>query len=248
MRINVGHGFVWLFCSIAFTMAFNSASAEVVISPGLRTVLEIKEIKVDVVELILGPQGALLSQNQIPDLPIDSLPDDSGATNQNTNSEVGDQGPQGISGEVGATGETGDVGATGPQGEPGIPGPVGPKGDTGLTGATGLVGPQGAIGSPGLTGAIGPKGDIGLVGPTGPQGATGSIGPRGLTGLTGPQGATGPQGPTGPTGPVGSIGPEGPAGSIAGYSELVICFKDEKLVSFAPCANNETAITFLRKN
>ena len=166
---------------IFFLLVASSASADEELSPGLLKVSEIRQLKVVVSECVLGPQGALYSQNQL--LLSDStsicdirLSDPSDNTFDDNDSSV-----SGVPGETGAQGETGDVGATGPTGK---------SGERGATGAQGLTGSQGATGAQGLVG---------------PQGATGAQGLTGETGPAGPQGATGPQGSRGETGPAGSI-------------------------------------------
>lgn len=74
------------------------------------------------------------------------------------------------------------------QGPQGVPGPTGPTGPQGLTGPTGATGPSGGAGPAGATGAQGPQG---LQGATGATGATGPQGPQGIQGPTGATGATG---------------------------------------------------------
>ena len=129
---------------------------------------------------------------------------------------IGIQGPRGV---------TGPIGPTGSRGLQGITGPIGPQGVQGIQGPMGPVGPQGEKGEPGpqglqgLRGEIGPKGDKGdtgeqgIQGPAGPQGEKGDTGPQGIPGIKGDQGIQGPKGDQGEIGPQGPIGPAGPPGA-----------------------------------
>jgi hypothetical protein len=114
-----------------------------------------------------------------------------GATNWNSLSYGGIQGPTGPTGPIGVTGPTGPTGA-----------------DSTVTGPTGPTGPTGAAST--VTGPTGPAGVDGATGPTGPNGIDGATGP---TGPTGPEGAASTV--TGPTGPDGATGPTGPQPSLS---------------------------------
>ena len=104
-----------------------------------------------------------------------------------------------------------------------ISGKTGPKGEAGPKGEQG---PQGIQGETGPAGPTGPKGDAfkysdfteeqlaALKGPQGEAGPKGDQGPQGI------QGETGLQGETGPTGPAG------PAGTPAGFGEIVATVDD----------------------
>jgi hypothetical protein len=250
----------------------SSASAQEELSPGLLMVSNIKELDVSIPECIMGPQGAIYSQNQLLDskgisscdlILANEINDASSVIDIDLSELVVPPGPRGPVGPQGEIGPRGEIGNTGKTGATGLIGPQGQTGATGISGATGPVGPvgpSGPVGPVGPSGPVGPVGPVGPSGPVGPVGATGSpgaIGPRGLIGPTGPQGPQGnignmgPQGPTGAkgeTGPTGPKGETGPAGSISGYSEISFCFKDNKFVSLEPCRNGETLIIFLRKN
>ena len=231
MKINFGHGFIWLFCSLAFSLAFNSASAEEVISPGLVKVVEIKKIEVQVIECVLGPQGGLLSQNQIPRGSISNPQDPCEVINTSADGVTNPEG------EIGAVGESGQDGAQGASGQDGAPG------------ATGLTGAPGATGLTGAQGASGPQGERGATGLVGPQGATGVQGAQGLTGGQGATGAQGERGNTGPVGPVGATGPQGPAGNLGEFKEIVLCVKNDHVMSIGvECNKDEVPMTFLYKD
>ena len=102
-----------------------------------------------------------------------------------------------------------------------LKGEAGPKGEQGQKGDAGERGPQGEQGIQGIQGPAGPKGDAfkysdftedqlaALKGPKGDKGDTGERGPQGEQGIQGIQG------------PIGPKGDNGPAGTPAGFGEIV---------------------------
>lgn len=96
------------------------------------------------------------------------LPAKLGATDEGDgNTNIGPQGPEGMTGPQGIQGIKGDQGQTGIQGLQGV------KGDQGVAGPQGIQGLKGETGDTGPEGPQGIKGDKGLQGETGSTGATG---------------------------------------------------------------------------
>ena len=168
---------IFTFSILAITLAINNNKAEAAQNVAVIEATKMDDTDAFVLELLLGPQGALIHSNAEAKYLIKNIRailgreiDIIGKTGDS--GRPGDVGNQGISGIPGEPGSTGATGNTGPQGATGNTGPQGATGNTGPQGATGNTGPQGATGA---TGAAGPQGATGATGAAGPQGVPGNI-------------------------------------------------------------------------
>jgi hypothetical protein len=152
--------FVFTFSILAITLAINNNKAEAAQNVAVIEATKMDDTDAFVLELLLGPQGALIHSNSEAKYLIKNI-------RAILSREID------IIGKTGDSGRPGDVGGQGISGIPGNPGSTGATGNTGPQGATGNTGPQGATGNTGPQGATGN---------TGPQGATGAVGPQGAPG------------------------------------------------------------------
>ena len=234
LTITLQRGLLIVLVLISFTLAYNNTTARASQNPAITEVAISKKIDPSVLELILGPQGALKSPNSSAKYVLERF---------KILLEQNDLYQAQLLREK-LTGATGSQGLTGDQGSQGSTGLTGSQGSTGLTGSQGSTGLTGDQGSQGSTGATGSQGSTGA---TGSQGSTGATGSQGSTGLTGSQGSTGATGSVGPQGSVGATGATGPAGSIAGYHEVTICEKNGSL-SFGVCDKGGVNLILLVKD
>ena len=175
-----------------------------------------------------GPKGDAFTYNDFTEDQLAALKGPKG--DKGDQGDVGPIGPQGEQGLQGLQGIQGPVGPQGPKGDAftyndftedqleALKGPKGDKGDTGERGPQGEQGIQGPKGDKGDTGERGPQGEQGIQGPAGPKGDAftyNDFTPEQLASLKGPQGEQGIQGLAGPK------GDNGPAGTPAGFGEIV---------------------------
>lgn len=163
---------VFVFMVAALTLAINNSIANALQNPAIVQIAKQNDIDMAVVNLILGPQGSLISPNSSAKYLMKNIR----AMLKDPLEPVATAGRSGIPGDVGPQGERGFTGATGPQG---VQGEKGDKGDTGEKGDKGDVGPQGEKGD------TGPQGPGGSSGPQGAQGPQGQMGPQGVPGAAG---------------------------------------------------------------
>ena len=163
---------VFVFMVAAISLAINNSIANALQNPAIVEIAEQNAIDMAVVNLILGPQGPLISANSSAQYLMKNVR----AMLKEPIEPIATAGRSGIPGDIGPQGERGLTGATGPQG---VQGEKGEKGDTGEKGDKGDVGPQGEKGD------TGPQGPGGSSGPQGGQGPQGQMGPQGVPGVAG---------------------------------------------------------------
>jgi len=163
---------VFVFMVAAISLAINNSIAYALQNPAIVEIAEQNAIDIAVVNLILGPQGPLISPNSSAKYLMKNVR----AMLNEPIEPIATAGRSGIPGDIGPQGERGLTGATGPQG---VQGEKGDKGDTGEKGDKGDVGPQGEKGD------TGPQGPGGSSGPQGGQGPQGQMGPQGVPGVAG---------------------------------------------------------------
>lgn len=163
---------VFVFMVAAISLAINNSIANALQNPAIVEIAEQNAIDMAVVNLILGPQGPLISANSSAQYLMKNVR----AMLKEPIEPIATAGRSGIPGDIGPQGERGLTGATGPQG---VQGEKGEKGDTGEKGDKGDVGPQGEKGD------TGPQGPGGSTGPQGGQGPQGQMGPQGVPGVAG---------------------------------------------------------------
>ena len=163
---------VFVFMVAAISLAINNSIANALQNPAIVEIAEQNAIDMAVINLILGPQGPLISANSSAQYLMKNVR----AMLKEPIEPIATAGRSGIPGDIGPQGERGLTGATGPQG---VQGEKGDKGDTGEKGDKGDVGPQGEKGD------TGPQGPGGSSGPQGGQGPQGQMGPQGVPGVAG---------------------------------------------------------------
>lgn len=163
---------VFVFMVAAISLAINNSIANALQNPAIVEIAKQNAIDMAVVNLILGPQGPLISANSSAQYLMKNVR----AMLKEPIEPIATAGRSGIPGDIGPQGERGLTGATGPQG---VQGEKGEKGDTGEKGDKGDVGPQGEKGD------TGPQGPGGSTGPQGGQGPQGQMGPQGVPGVAG---------------------------------------------------------------
>ncbi len=154
---------VFVFMVAAISLAINNSIANALQNPAIVEIAEQNAIDMAVVNLILGPQGPLISPNSSAKYLMKNVR----AMLKEPIEPIATAGRSGIPGDIGPQGERGLTGATGPQG---VQGEKGEKGDTGEKGETGDKGEPGEKGEPGA------QGPGGYPGPQGPQGTPGMVG------------------------------------------------------------------------
>ena len=163
---------VFVFMVAAISLAINNSIANALQNPAIVQIAEQNAIDIAVVNMILGPQGPLISANSSAQYLMKNVR----AMLNDPLAKIATAGRSGIPGDLGPQGERGLTGAIGPQG---VQGEKGDKGDTGEKGDKGDVGPQGEKGD------TGPQGPGGSSGPQGGQGPQGQMGPQGVPGVAG---------------------------------------------------------------
>ncbi len=154
---------VIVFMVTAISLAINNSIANALQNPAIVEIAEQNAIDMAVINLILGPQGPLISPNSSAKYLMKNVR----AMLNEPLEAIATAGRSGIPGDIGPQGERGLTGAIGPQGE------KGDKGDTGEKGDKGDTGEKGEKGDKGEPGAQGPAGNSG---PQGPQGTPGIVG------------------------------------------------------------------------
>ncbi len=154
---------VFVFMVAAISLAINNSIANALQNPAIVEIAEQNAIDMAVVNLILGPQGPLISANSSAQYLMKNVR----AMLKEPIEPIATAGRSGIPGDIGPQGERGLTGATGPQG---VQGEKGEKGDTGEKGEKGDKGEPGEKGEPGA------QGPGGYPGPQGPQGTPGMVG------------------------------------------------------------------------
>ncbi len=154
---------VFVFMVAAISLAINNSIANALQNPAIVEIAEQNAIDMAVVNLILGPQGPLISPNSSAKYLMKNVR----AMLKEPIEPIATAGRSGIPGDIGPQGERGLTGATGPQG---VQGEKGEKGDTGEKGEKGDKGEPGEKGEPGA------QGPGGYPGPQGPQGTPGMVG------------------------------------------------------------------------
>jgi hypothetical protein len=143
---------VFVFMVAAISLAINNSIANALQNPAIVQIAEQNAIDIAVVNMILGPQGPLISANSSAQY---LMKNDLGPQGERgLTGAIGPQGVQGEKGDKGDTGEKGDKGDVGPQGEKGDTGPQGPGGSSGPQGGQGPQGQMGPQGVPGVAGSI----------------------------------------------------------------------------------------------
>ena len=154
---------VFVFMVAAISLAINNSIANALQNPAIVEIAEQNAIDMAVINLILGPQGPLISPNSSAKYLIKNVR----AMLKEPLEVIATAGRSGIPGDIGPQGERGLTGAIGPQGEKGDKGDTGEKGDKGDTGEKGEKGDKGEPGA---------QGPGGYSGPQGPQGTPGIVG------------------------------------------------------------------------
>ena len=154
---------VFVFMVAAISLAINNSIANALQNPAIVEIAEQNAIDMAVINLILGPQGPLISPNSSAKYLIKNVR----AMLNEPLEVIATAGRSGIPGDIGPQGERGLTGAIGPQGEKGDKGDTGEKGDKGDTGEKGEKGDKGEPGA---------QGPGGYSGPQGPQGTPGIVG------------------------------------------------------------------------
>jgi hypothetical protein len=154
---------VFVIMVVAISLAINNSKANAIQNPAIVEIAEQNAIDIAVINLILGPQGSLISPNSSAKYLMKNVR----AMLNEPVDPIATAGRSGIPGDIGPQGERGLTGATGPQG---VQGEKGDKGDTGEKGEKGDKGEPGEKGEPGA------QGPSGYSGPQGPQGTPGIVG------------------------------------------------------------------------
>ncbi len=154
---------VFVFMVAAISLAINNSIANALQNPAIVEIAEQNAIDMAVINLILGPQGPLISPNSSAKYLMKNVR----AMLKEPIEPIATAGRSGIPGDIGPQGERGLTGAIGPQGEKGDKGDTGEKGDKGDTGEKGEKGDKGEPGA---------QGPGGYSGPQGPQGTPGIVG------------------------------------------------------------------------